>query len=245
VPKVSVITPVYNCEAFIKESLDSILHQTFQDFELIVINDGSVDKTHDVISSISDPRLRYINHEENRGVMKRSKEAIELAVGKYIAVHDGDDISMSIRLEQETKYLDENPEIFCVGGRAKKIDMNGKFIGDWDFPPPLHEDALKMLTVQRKCPVINPTSMYRLSGYNEIGGYSTKAIYDGAHDFEFWCRAMLAGKKFHNIQDYLIKYRVNTEGMTRRQKLKQFAAYNTIMLEFLQRIKQNVQLHRS
>jgi len=244
VPKVSVITPVYNCESFVKESLSSVLNQTFQDFEFIIINDGSTDKTHDIVSSFKDKRIRYISHEDNKGVMERSKEAIELAVGEYIAVHDGDDVSMSIRLEQEVAYLDANPEIFCVGGRAKKIDMNGFFIGDWDFPTPNHDDIVKMLRIHKKCPIINPTSMYRLSVYNELGGYSSRKEVDGAHDFDFWCRAILAGKKFHNIQDYLIKYRVNTEGMTRRQKLKQFAAYNTVMLEFLQRIK-NVQLHGS
>jgi glycosyltransferase involved in cell wall biosynthesis len=244
-PKITVITPAYNCQDFIEESIRSILNQSYKDLELIVINDGSTDDTGKIIRALhteaNDERFRYIDSSENRGVSARSKEAIELARGEYIAIHDGDDISMSNRLEAQAAYLDSHADVFCVGGRAKKIGVHGDFIGDWDFPPSDHKEIVTMLAIYRKCPIINPTSMFRVADYKQLGGYTQNPSVDSAHDFDFWCRAILEGKKFHNLQDYLIKYRVNPNGMTRRNKLKQLSSYNTVLAAFLQRIK-NVKL---
>lgn len=235
--KISVITPVYNCKTFLKESILSILGQSFSDFEFIIINDGSTDESSEIIKSFTDSRIRFIDYQENKGVLARSKEAIDLAVTEYIAIHDADDISLSNRLELQFKYLEENPDIFCVGGRAKKIDLSGNFIGDWDFPPASHKEIVRMLVSQSKCPIINPSSMYRLSGYRDLGGYSpdNKIMY--AHDFEFWCRAILYGKRFANLQEYLIKYRVNPYGMTRKNRSKQMADHNSVMSNIKKRMK--------
>lgn len=236
-PKVSVITPVYNCESFIEESVRSILSQSFSDFEFIIINDGSTDNTAEIISSIKDSRIRFVDHKDNKGVMLRSKEAIEIARGEYIAIHDGDDVSMSNRLESQVGFLDFNKEVFCVGGRAKKIGVDGSFIGDWDFPPLSHRDIVTMLIIYSKCPIINPTAMYRTSDYVSLGGYSPTGAIKFAHDLDFWCRAVLSGKIFANLQDYLIKYRVNPIGMSRGSKFPQLADHNKIMSEFKKRIK--------
>lgn len=235
--RISVITPAYNCERFVKESILSILGQSFSDFEFIIINDGSTDGTSEIIKSFTDSRIRFVDYQENRGVLARSKEAIDLAVTKYIAIHDADDVSMSNRLELQFNYLEENPDIFCVGGRAKKIDLSGNFIGDWDFPPVSHKEIVRMLVSQAKCPIINPSSMYRLSGYREIGGYSPDNKIKYAHDFDFWCRAILNGARFANLQDYLIKYRVNPFGMTRRNKTMQLADHNTVVSGLKKRMK--------
>ncbi len=235
--KISVITTVYNCESFIKESILSILSQSFSDFEFIIINDGSTDKTSDVVLGFNDSRIRFINHNDNKGVMLRSKEAIELANGKYIAIHDADDISMSNRLELQHSFLETYSDIFCVGGRAKKIGIDGSFIGDWDFPPLNHKEILEMLVIYSKCPIINPTSMFRLCDYNALGGYSPDGSIKYAHDLDFWCRAVLAGKKFSNLRDYLIKYRVNPSGMTRHNKYAQLFDHNKIMANLKRRVK--------
>lgn len=239
--RISVITPVYNCERLVKESILSILGQSFSDFEFIIINDGSTDGTSEVIKSFTDSRIRFVDYQENRGVLARSKEAIDLAVTDYIAIHDADDVSMSNRLELQFNYLEENPDIFCVGGRAKKIDLTGNFIGDWDFPPASHKEIVRMLVSQSKCPIINPASMYRLSVYREVGGYSPDNKIRYAHDLDFWCRAILYGKKFANLQDYLIKYRVNPSGMTRKNGAMQLADHNAVISALKKRMK-NVKL---
>lgn len=235
-PKISVIMAAYNCEDFIEESIRSILDQSFSDFELIIINDGSVDNTHKIITDIIDPRIKYINNTINSGVLAVSKEAISLASSKYIAIQDADDVSFPDRLRLQLEFLEGNSNIFCVGGYAKKIGMSGEFIGDWNFPPIKHADIVSMLALQRKCPIINPSSMFCLKEYRELGGYSPDNQFLHAHDFDFWCRAILAGKQFSNLPEYLIKYRVNTKGITRGRKFKQLVDYTKIMNSFLKRI---------
>lgn len=236
-PKISVITPVYNCEDFIESSITSVLNQSIKDFEFIIINDGSTDLTHEIISKFTDERIRYINHSDNLGVMLRSKEAISLATGEFIAISDADDVNFLNRFETQCDFLETHPDVFCVGSHAKKIDVKGNFIGDWTFPKFDHKLIVSMLVIEKKCPIINPTAFFRLKGYQEIGGYSPKEPHFGAHDLDFWCRAILAGKKLANIQEILLKYRVNPSGMTRKNKLMQFADYNEIMRNFMQRIK--------
>jgi len=204
---------------------------------LIIINDGSSDRTADIISEFKDNRIRFVNHSENKGVMLRSKEAIDLSVGEYIAIHDADDVSMSNRLELQVKFLDSNPEIFCVGGRAKKIDVGGKLIGEWDFPPLTHKDIVALLVIYGKCPMINPTTMYRKHEYYQLSGYSPDNSMKSAHDLDFWCRAIVGGKKFANITDYLIKYRVNPDGMTRKNKIAQVSDHMKIMNDLRKRMK--------
>jgi len=235
--KVSVITSVYNCESFIKESINSILSQSLEDFEFIIINDGSTDKTSEIISSFKDKRIIFIDHCKNKGVMLCSREAIELSTSKYIAIHDADDISMPNRLEIQYNFLELNSDIFCVGGRAKKIEVNGSFIGNWDFPPLSHRDIVTMLIIYSKCPIINPTAMYRRSDYDEIGGYSPDGSVKFTHDLDFWCRAIFCNKKFANLEEYLINYRINPLSMSRKNKFAQLADHNKIMIEFKKRIK--------
>lgn len=234
---ISVITAAYNCEGFISESISSILAQTYKNFEFIIINDGSTDQTSNLIAKFTDSRIRFVNHDQNKGVLARSKEAVELATGKYVAIHDADDVSMSNRLEVQYGFLEAHPDIFCVGGRAKKIGVDGSFIGDWDFPPKEHADIVRMLVIASKCPIINPTSMYRLADYKALGGYSPDNSIKYTHDLDFWCKAVLNGKKFANIQEYLIKYRVNPLGMSRKNKYAQLIDHNKVMSDLRKRIK--------
>jgi len=234
---ISVITSAYNCEGFISESISSILAQSYKNFEFIIINDGSTDNTGNLITKFDDPRIRFVNHAENKGVLTRSKEAIELATGKYIAIHDADDVSMSNRLESQYNFLETHTDIFCVGGRAKKIGVDGSFIGDWDFPPKEHANIVRMLVIESKCPIINPTSMYRLSGYRDLGGYSPDNSIRYTHDLDFWCKAILNGKKFANIQEYLIKYRVHSQSMSRKNKYAQLIDHKKVMLDLKKRIR--------
>jgi len=235
-PRVSVITTAYNCETFIEASITSILKQSFSDYEFIIINDGSTDSTGKILSCFNDPRIIYSDYSENKGVMLRSREAITKATGEFIAISDGDDISMPNRLQTQVDFLHLKSSLFCVGSHAKKINVQGNFIGDWDFPPAKHEEVVNMLIYLHKCPIINPTSMFKTIDYHELGGYSPGDKYKGAHDLDFWCRAILAGKKIENIQECLLKYRVNPEGMTRKHKLLQFSDHKQIMLHFLKRI---------
>lgn len=137
-PKISVILPAYNAEKYLREAIDSILSQTFSDFELIVLNDGSTDSTEDIILSYDDTRVRYVKNETNLKLIKTLNKGIDLALGKYIARMDADDISMPERLYEEYKFMEEHPEAgacsslvyYLKGGKIKKGNYYPSFTPD-------------------------------------------------------------------------------------------------------------------
>lgn len=132
-PKVSVVMSVYNGEKYLPETIDSILNQTFKDFEFIIINDGSTDKTAKILTSYDDPRIRIFN-QENMGLTKSLNRAISLAKGEYIARMDADDISYPERLKKQVDYLNKNPDIGLVGSKYIRIDKRGRKIDEINVP---------------------------------------------------------------------------------------------------------------
>ena len=116
-PNVSVVMPVFNGEAFVKEALESILNQSFKQFEIVVINDGSTDKTQEIVTRLAskDARIRLINHPKNSGLIPCLNEGLELAQGNYIARMDADDIAHPIRLQRQFEFLESNPQVIVCG----------------------------------------------------------------------------------------------------------------------------------
>src|SRR4249919_3825300 len=114
VPAVSVILPAYNCEKYIAKAIESVLHQTFTDLELIIINDGSTDRTEEIIRSFSDPRILYQVNNTNKGLVFTLNKGIDIAKGGYIARMDGDDICHPERLAKQKTFLDQNQEIATI-----------------------------------------------------------------------------------------------------------------------------------
>ena len=131
-PKISVIMSAYNSEKFISKSIDSILAQTFKNFELIIINDSSIDKTKDIIETYrkKDKRIKIICNRQNLGPAKSRNRALKIAKGEYIAIMDSDDVSLPKRLEVQYHFLENNPDIFLIGGGAIKINESGEVIAD-------------------------------------------------------------------------------------------------------------------
>src|SRR5215218_8009066 len=110
-PQVSVILPVYNGEAYLQEAVDSILAQTFTDFELLIINDGSTDDSERIIDSYKDSRVKHLKNEQNRGLIFSLNRGVEAAKGAYIARMDADDVALPERLEKQMQYLKQNKEV--------------------------------------------------------------------------------------------------------------------------------------
>lgn len=132
-PKVSVIMPMYNSKAYVKEAIDSLLHQTYTDIEIIAINDGSKDGCADIVSKIKDDRLRFIDSEENHGFLYTLNWCIELAKGEYIARLDDDDVAFPTRLEKQVVYMDSHPEI-VISGTGADLIVNGEIVEAGDHP---------------------------------------------------------------------------------------------------------------
>jgi len=231
----SVITTVYNCEKYVTESLRSILDQTFRDFELILINDGSTDHTGAICKKFADrdSRIRYFHHHDNKKIPTRRNEAIRLAQGDLIAIHDGDDISLPDRLADQTGFLRNHLDYFCVGGHATKINAEGTPFGEMNYPPALHDEIVEMLVRRNINPMIDPTTMFRRSGFIELGSYTLdKDIYT-VPDLDLWTKAILSGRKFANLQYPVIQYRMNPKGMTGLHKQEMIRAHMQVWQKFM------------
>ncbi|NLE74758.1 MAG: glycosyltransferase [Actinobacteria bacterium] len=209
-PRVSVVMAVYNREKYVQEAVDSILAQTFADFEFIIVDDGSTDRTGEILTTYRDERIRLVRNAQNRGVSHSANRGISLAVGEYIARMDSDDISKPGRLMAQMQFLDRNPDIDVVGAWMEHIDQDGRPTGRYSKYPSsvmgLHWFGLF------DCPVANPAVMARRTFFGSAGGYD-EALVSG-EDYELWARSSLAFK-FSNIQEVLVRYRIHGSSLSR------------------------------
>lgn len=237
-PLVSVITTVFNAEKHVKESLLSLSEQMFQDFELIIVDDGCTDSSMAIINDLL-PLFRCvqaIKNESNLGVPASRNKALYAAVGEYIAIHDADDISLPNRLSKEVGVLDNNKEITFLGSHAAKISNDDMFVGMMIYPPKTTEEAIRCIAHWKLNPIIDPSCMYRKEDIVKAGLYSTEPDMRYAQDFELWCRMLLSGKSMTNIQEPLIKYRVNPDGVTSAHYAEMRKATDIIWENFKQEI---------
>jgi len=200
-PLISVLMPAYNAEKYIGEAISSVLNQTFGDFELIVINDGSTDKTEEIILSFSDPRIRYVKNETNLKLIATLNKGIDLANGKYIARIDADDICLPNRFEKQMDFFEKHPDYALCGSWAYLINVKGEEIGQIKF---IDSHNLLQISLLFSCPVIHPSVMVRTEIFKQFK-YSNIALH--CEDIELWIRIINFGLKIANIPEYLIKYR--------------------------------------
>lgn len=206
-PLISVVMPAYNSEKYISEAIESILNQSFKDFEFIIIDDGSTDRTWEIIQSFAnnDGRIIALRNEENINVARTRNKGILMARGKYIATMDADDISYPYRLLDQYDFITKNEKNIdiCIGN-IDIIDETGKskYIREY----PITDIDLKS-KVYRYNPFPNPTVLCKKIVYDEVGGYDPEYIVN--EDFDFWLRA---GQyfKFGNCGKTILKYRVSS-----------------------------------
>jgi len=215
-PKVSVIMPAFNREKYIAESIESVLAQSFKDFELIVVDDGSTDKTVEIARGIaaSDQRVRIETNGKNLGIAKTRNRALELARAEYIALLDSDDIWIDCnKLIKQTDFLDSHQDYALVGGAIRHIDPEGKALKVATFP---ETDAGLRRVILQINPFAQSTLMYRKGAILEAGGYSPE--YQVCDDYALWLKV---GKKykFANFGDIFTGYRVHGGNITRTKRL--------------------------
>lgn len=209
---VSVVIPSYNHENYIEETIESILNQTFQDFEIIITDDGSTDKTVEKIKKFKDQRIQLFLFQNNIGACTALNNCITNSNGKYIAYVSSDDVWESDKLEKQVKFLDENQDIGVVLTKAKIIDENGEELNDknhfyysiFDQENRSNFSWLKYFFLQGNC-LCHPSAMFRRSIYDDIGLYDERLA--NLPDLEMWVRVCLK----HNINiidEKLIKFRI-------------------------------------
>jgi len=214
---ISVIMPAYNAEKYIGQAIESVLNQTYQDFELIIVDDGSTDRTAARIGRYDDRRIKYtrdFNH--NLGIVLALNRGLELAKGDYIARHDADDISEPTRFEKQVAFLDTHPEYAICGTWMK--DMASDRIYQYPEDP----NYRQMLVF---CYVAHPTVMMRREVYDTIGGYDEDFNMGCCEDYDYWLRIVDAGLKIYNIPEVLYSKRNHPEsniGRTKRETIQAF-----------------------
>jgi glycosyltransferase involved in cell wall biosynthesis len=213
IPKVTVLMPVYNGAPYIGEAIASVLQQTFTDFELLIINDGSTDNTKEVIHFYNDNRIILIDHLVNHGIAAALNTGLSKANGKYVARFDADDICFSERLEVQVSFLDSHPDYVLTGSDAEYITEHGEHL--FYFKCFGHTNEQLLHKIYSHCPFIHSSVMYRKNAVIEAGGYSLHA-----HNFEdyfLWVQLKKYGK-FSNLSKRLIKVRFNPSSSTIDEK---------------------------
>lgn len=194
---VSVVMPVYNAEPFLRESIESILNQTFRDFEFIIIDDGSSDRSLEIIRSYADERIQVLEAGCNRGNYYARNEGCKISSGKYICVMDADDISYPDRLEIQYAYLETHKDILAVGSACN-------YLPSYKLKPvPCDYDEIKLALLVDNCFVhssllIRTDAFFRVNGYDELFNYSA--------DYDLMCKLSLLGK-VENLRESLVSYR--------------------------------------
>lgn len=213
-PQITVLMPAYNAGIYIGEAIASVLAQTFTDFELVIVNDGSTDDTLDVIGTFKDPRIVVIN-QPNQGVAVALNNGLIHARADYVARFDADDICHPQRLEKQLDFLQKHPEYILVGSDCDYILENGEFLFHFTCIAHTHEQIIDKLYFY--CPFVHPTVMYKKESICLAGGYPADA-----HNFEdylLWTRIAKAGK-LYNITEPLIQYRLNSTSVTIDEKVR-------------------------
>jgi len=200
IPKISVVMPVYNAEKYLRESIDSILNQTFKDFEFIIINDGSTDSSLEIIKYYNDSRIHIVD-QDNTGLAKALNNGIALSTTEFIARMDADDIAMPERLGKQYHFLSNNPKYIIVGSNAENIDVDGNYV--YTTSQKITDNNLRgMLPCT---PFIHPSVMFRKDIYYKAGKYPEYML--KAQDTVLFNRMAKFGK-IANLPESLMKYRI-------------------------------------
>ncbi len=197
-PILSVILPVYNCEKFVSEAVQSVLNQTFSDFELLIIDDCSTDATVSIIQSFSDDRINLICKKKNSGYTDSLNYAISIAKGNYIARMDGDDVCLPSRFQKQIKIMNADEEVILCGTAVQIIDS------DTILKHPINHDYIKLKLCFSNA-FFHPTVMFRKEVFNT---FQYNKNFEPAEDYDLWTQLVFKGKVI-NIDEVLLKYRVH------------------------------------
>ena len=208
VPRVSVLMTIYNAAPFLAESVQSLIDQSFRDWELVAIENGSRDGSAAILRGFREPRIHATWLAANIGRTAALRQAFSQARGEYIAVLDADDVAQRERLGKQVSYLDAHPEVVLLGTWACYIDAGGAVIDQWS--PPTEPEAI--LNAMGNCnPIVHSSSMYRADVAREVDGYPLDKPY--AQDYALWLK--LAGRgSLAVLAERLCSFRVLPGGMT-------------------------------
>jgi hypothetical protein len=210
-PAVTVLMAVYNGERFLRQAVESIVNQTFRDFEFLIINDGSTDTSPDILLSYQDPRIRIVHNNHNLGLTQSLNLGLALANGEYIARQDADDISYSERLERQISFMRKNPDVAVLGTQVNYIHGDGRRTRFVRPGKPVSALAAKFCLMFSP-PVNHPTVMFRKGIIRDkYRGYDPNYLV--AQDAELWCRVGME-HVIRNLPERLVTMRIHSSSVT-------------------------------
>lgn len=235
-PMLTVIMPVYNAEKYLQKAIKSVLNQSFVDFNLIIVNDGSSDNSQAIIEQFNDKRLTLIINKKNKGLIVSLNEAVKLAKGKYIARMDADDICLPERFEKQITFLEKNPEIAVLATKIELINPENESIGFWDLDQNTNTpQEIKKMMAKSNC-IAHPSIVIK----TEIAQkylYSKKQ--KASEDWDLWLRLLADNQKIAKLNEVLLKYRIHKNSVTQSFKKKQTAERKSIF------VKTNFLIHQT
>jgi glycosyltransferase involved in cell wall biosynthesis len=218
-PTFTVIMTSFNYAPYIGAAIESVLVQTFQDWELLIVDDCSTDDSWRVIQDFKDPRIKSHRHQVNLGACAAYNQALSIAQGKYIACLDSDDLFMPDKLERQAEFLERHPEIDICGTFIMEIDSNGANIvqatphAEWFNITVDLNDPSTWLWQNRVC---HSGAVVRKDLHDRLGEFDNGLVY--TPDWQFWLRALVAGARFTVIQESLVAYRNHGNNITHKNK---------------------------
>lgn len=242
-PEISVVMPVYNASDYLPEAIDSIISQTFEDWELILIDDGSTDNSSDILKSYSnsDKRIKHYKNDQNLGLIRALNKGIGLCSGKFIARMDADDISLPGRFETQYRFLERNADIAMCGTYALIIDSDGcETVKVTHFS----KDEYIKINLMFSPSFIHPSMMIRA---DVLKANLYDEAYIHAEDYELWCR-IAENHKVANIPSFLLKYRWHSSNVSVVNNFSQEDTKRRIIRRELQKLalnpdKEELRLH--
>lgn len=214
--RISVIMGIYNCASTLAEALDSLLAQTYQDFKVIMCDDGSSDNTYEIANTYAkrySDKFILIKNQRNLKLAATLNHCLKYVDTEYVARMDGDDISLSTRFEKEIKFLDSHPEYALVSCPMIQFDENGDFKTGKAIEKPTREDFRK------STPFCHAPCMVRSKVYKEVGGYTVERKTERMEDYYLWYKIYKAGHKGYNLQEPLYRMRDDRNAKARRASL--------------------------
>lgn len=214
-PLVSVLMPVHNAERYVAQAVESVLAQTFTDFELILIDDGSTDGSRSILQRFTDPKVKLITHAQNRGLVSTLNEGLRISRGKYIARMDADDRMHPDRLARQVAYMEAHADTAVVASFVDLMNADDEIIGTWDTDRSVVQPGdIKAMMARTNC-IAHPSVLIRRSALKELD-YDERQ--KGAEDWDLWLRLVSRGRSIHKIPEPLLTYRVHAASTMGKEK---------------------------
>ena len=225
---VSVVMTVFNSEKFLREAIDSVLRQTFKNFELIIVNDASTDNSLKIIQEKSslDQRIKIINLKENLGMANALNIGINDSKADYVSRMDSDDIMYKNRIEEQVSYMDKHKDVDVLSCLGTYMGLNGNTFGVTSTEINNHESSSTLIKNNKPIGLLHPGTMFKKKIVQEIGGYRKK--FWPAEDIDLWNRLALRGHIIYVQKKILMKYRIHNNSIITSQFLKSQLIYEWV-----------------